>query len=396
MEHLRGSSSTFRAWRREPWYGSRTTHAGIVSLFLHAVVVLLLAHQWIHRPLPEERPLWRDAAPPLQVAFLSESALEALAAQTGADAEEVEAVVPVEPKPARAQPSPSPRPQPRPEPPRTEEPKPTPPEPVRPALEPVPVPPATPVTTVADLLRPDESALSVVPRPPTESGAPAKQLLEEAEPGAAQEPSQGTVGSFGSEGLGEDLSPQGRRRAQIGNALRQIAGQVTSGGGPEAVDIVFLLDVSGSMENNIHAVADNLEMMMRSFQEKGYDATFGVVKFAVVTVRVFPQTRDASRYERLLKNMKVGGDERALDAIQQALEKVRFRSNAQHRFVLITDEPLKGSASVLELLPRLRQANVVVDVIGIDVPDHRLLASGTGGLWFLIPGGVESDMSLAR
>jgi len=172
----------------------------------------------------------------------------------------------------------------------------------------------------------------------------------------------------------------------MGQALREIAQAIAQGDGPRAVDLVFLLDVSGSMDNNIRAVADNLVDLMDYLRTRGYDATFGVVKFKVSTIRIFPQTRDAERLRRLLDNFQVGGDERALDAVAKAVRKVRFRENVERRFVLITDEPLKGTSSFDEILSLVRAEKIVVDVIGLNDPQHRQLATRTGGTWHLIPG----------
>jgi Mg-chelatase subunit ChlD len=183
-----------------------------------------------------------------------------------------------------------------------------------------------------------------------------------------------------------DDTREGRRRVQIARALQSIAEAASSGTGPRAVDIVFLLDVSGSMENNIRAVGENLLAMMNRLAGRGYDATFGVVKFAVVTMRVFPQSRDVSRYERLLASIQCGGDERALDALDKAVRKVEFRDGVQRRFVLITDEPLKGSRPLSDLLATIRSERIIVDVIGRNIRDHWVLAHQTGGTWHRIPG----------
>ena len=172
----------------------------------------------------------------------------------------------------------------------------------------------------------------------------------------------------------------------MGGALRAIAEVATSGEGPSAVDIVFLLDVSGSMENNVRAVGENVSMMMAELTRRGSDATFGVVKFAIVTIRVFKQTRDPRSVENLLANLKIGGDERALTALVKAATRVHFRAGVQRRFILVTDEPLRGAPALPDVLEVLRSHDVIVDVIGLDIAEHRLLARATGGAWYKIPG----------
>lgn len=184
----------------------------------------------------------------------------------------------------------------------------------------------------------------------------------------------------------EPESPAPAKEGTIGDALQEIAESV---GGKEArpADIVFLLDLSGTMADNIHAVRANLASMSHELKRRKVDATFGVVKFKMAKFLVFPQSADVARYERLLANVKVGGTEHALTALHRAMEKVKFRADVERRFILITDEPLRGEPSFGEVLQALMRRGIVVDVIGLNIPRHRLLASGTGGLWHLIPGG---------
>jgi len=175
------------------------------------------------------------------------------------------------------------------------------------------------------------------------------------------------------------------RDAQMGAVLQTVAGGIASGTSSSIVDIVFLLDASGSMGDNIQAVRNHLVNMVEIFQQKPLDFTLGVVTFKS-SAKVFPQTRDYQRYERLLENVQIGGDERAYDAIVRAIAWVQFRPEAERRFILVTDEPCKGSYTFLEVLKRCREARIKVDVIGINDPSQRVLAVQTGGLWLPIPG----------
>lgn len=173
--------------------------------------------------------------------------------------------------------------------------------------------------------------------------------------------------------------------AQIGAAMNGIAGQVVAENKTGMVDIVFLLDTSGSMDNNIHAVGNHLSDMAEIFVKNRLDFTLGVVKFKYLKALVFPQTTDISKYQRLLKNVKCGGDERAYDAIVKALSYVKFRPNAERRFILVTDEKMKGSYSTLEVLRRCQRAQIRLDIISTDDIMHKYLARQTGGRWYLIP-----------
>ena len=186
-------------------------------------------------------------------------------------------------------------------------------------------------------------------------------------------------------------TPPASREEQIGTALEGIAESVAGGTSSSPVDIVFLLDASGSMEDNIRAVGAELRRMVQVFQEKNVNFTLGIITFKYLDrdTIVFPQTKDYAKYQYLLEShvIRRGGDERAYDAIVKSIQRVKFRSNADRRFILVTDEAAKGSYPVTEVLSQCRTAGVKLDVIGVDRTLDKALAAQTGGLWFPIPGG---------
>ena len=175
----------------------------------------------------------------------------------------------------------------------------------------------------------------------------------------------------------------------MGEALEEIAESVADSEDKRAVDIVFLLDISGSMIDNIRAVGRQLNAMVTVFEEKGVDFTLGIVIFRYLErdTIIHPQTRDSERYKRLLTTHVVAaaGDERAHNAIVKAIRRVEFREGANRRFVLVTDEASKGSYKLLDVLRQCQQNQITVDVIGINHTTHRALTSKTGGLWHPIP-----------
>ena len=179
------------------------------------------------------------------------------------------------------------------------------------------------------------------------------------------------------------------RDARMGEALEGIAESVADSRTETAVDLVFLLDISGSMIDNIRAVGRQLNRMVAVFEEKGADFTLGIVIFRYLEsdTIIHPQTRDSEKYKRLLTSHVVAaaGDERAHNAIIKTIRRVNFREGVNRRFILVTDEPSKGSFTLPEVLARCFQNNITVDVIGINHTTHRALTTKTGGLWFPIP-----------
>ena len=179
------------------------------------------------------------------------------------------------------------------------------------------------------------------------------------------------------------------RDARMGEALEGIAESIADGETETAVDLVFLLDISGSMIDNIRAVGRQLSQMVTVFEEKGVDFTLGIVIFRYLEsdTIIHPQTRDSGRFKRLLTTHVVAaaGDERAHNAIVKAIRRVDFREGANRRFILVTDEASKGSYTLSEVLKQCFQNNITIDVIGINHTTHRALTTKTGGLWFPIP-----------
>ena len=179
------------------------------------------------------------------------------------------------------------------------------------------------------------------------------------------------------------------RDARMGEALAGIAESVADSKTETAVDLVFLLDISGSMIDNIRAVGRQLNRMVTVFEEKGVDFTLGIVIFRYLEgdTIIHPQTRDSEKYKRLLTSHVVAaaGDERAHNAIIKTIRRVNFREGVNRRFILVTDEPSKGSYTLPEVLAQCFQNNIIVDVIGINHTTHRALTTKTGGLWFPIP-----------
>ena len=179
------------------------------------------------------------------------------------------------------------------------------------------------------------------------------------------------------------------RDGMMGDALEGIAESVADNEDERIVDVVFLLDISGSMIDNIRAVGRQLNQMATVFEDKGIDFRLGIVIFRYLEddTIVHQPKQNIEQYKRLLTSHVVAaaGDERAHNAIVKAIRRVKFREEANRRFVLVTDEASKGSYKLLDVLRQCQQNQIVVDVIGIPDTTHLALTSKTGGLWYPIP-----------
>jgi len=172
-------------------------------------------------------------------------------------------------------------------------------------------------------------------------------------------------------------------------ALQEIAQHVLIATNGRKVDIVFIVDTSESMQDDIDAVRRHLNKMIDRFQEAHLDFTLGVVRFhhslvyewLGMDISVSPQTSNVEEIREILRSIRVSGGERALDALMKAISEVKFRSDADRHFILLTDEYVKGTYSVSEVLKAAKRDKISIDVLGRDEPFQRIIAEQTGGIW---------------
>jgi Mg-chelatase subunit ChlD len=160
----------------------------------------------------------------------------------------------------------------------------------------------------------------------------------------------------------------------------------------DQVDVVFVLDASASMQDNIYAVSKHLAKMTDRLAGSGLDYRLAIVTFRHSTwssilgrdLQVTALTSDLRKIRRTLGQVKCTGGERALDAIDEAIRAVHFRRGASRHFVFITDEYVDGTLPAQEVFAALYRERIQVDVIGMDEPFQRALAARTGGVWIPI------------
>ena len=160
----------------------------------------------------------------------------------------------------------------------------------------------------------------------------------------------------------------------------------------DTLDIVFLIDASKSMRNDIDAVRNHLNQMTDLLKAAELDFTVGLVAFRDGTsfsllgwdFQITPQTTSIQEIKKKLAAIHCRGGEKALDALVQAAVEVKFRRGAERRFILVTDEYVSGSYSPKKVLRKLKSEKISVNIIGRDEPFQKLLVQSTGGLWIPI------------
>ncbi len=111
-------------------------------------------------------------------------------------------------------------------------------------------------------------------------------------------------------------------------------------GGVNSADIVFVLDVTGSMGGEIDNVKNNLIEFADSLSARGIDYRLGMVTFLDVIENIYPFTKDVQYFKSLVDQQYAhGGDDEPENSLQGLLEatKFPFRENCNRVVIWITD-----------------------------------------------------------
>jgi len=136
------------------------------------------------------------------------------------------------------------------------------------------------------------------------------------------------------------------------------------------VDIVFLLDTTGSMEPFIRGLQRRCIEFASLVREKGYDCRLGLIGFGDVdageAMSVFEPTSEPQRFQTAVAEVPRtrGGDdpESSLEAIRRALQ-LDLRSQATPCFVLITDESCHHEEEIPAIAKALESQKIVGYVV---------------------------------
>jgi len=151
----------------------------------------------------------------------------------------------------------------------------------------------------------------------------------------------------------------------------------TSGGTNEA-DIVFVLDVTGSMMEEIDGVKDNIVEFCDSLSYQGVDFRLGMVTFLDVIENIYDFTSDVQAFQGYVNAQYAhgGGDlpENSLEALMAACQ-FEFRPAANRVFIWVTDATYHINNSNTPLTPQdvvnAMLANAV-EPYGIGDPQYEL------------------------
>ena len=220
----------------------------------------------------------------------------------------------------------------------------------------------------------------------------------------------GTVGNRpGKRGTGQEngsSTSDDSSKSPFAEALRRIGEHVVATRTKDQIDVVFVLDTSASMRDNIQQVADNLFSMTDAFDQVNIEYFLGMTEFSVrqagQQLKQRPLVPDVGMLRHQMRKIRLSGDEHALDAMMDTFNSMEFRSNADKFLVLVTDEPATTRLGMDWDLDEMRQKvidscqlnELRVNVLGHTEKYQTRLAEETDGLWQEIPGGLRQRTSL--
>lgn len=172
-------------------------------------------------------------------------------------------------------------------------------------------------------------------------------------------------------------------------------------GGVRLVDIVFLMDNSGSMADEQNEVRNNVIDFVNQLVAGGVDFALGLCRFGSSENGGFPiiedngvLTQDPEYFKNDVwtRNITNGGFEPGWDALYEAATSFSFRPGARKVFILITDETPTDDdnignytqAEVIDILKR----NTITTFALLDlsdahaVSDYGVIAEETNGKYF--------------
>lgn len=121
-------------------------------------------------------------------------------------------------------------------------------------------------------------------------------------------------------------------------SIRIVAVQPTDATLSVPVDIVLMIDCSGSMGDEIDAVRNNVQSFVKNMESRGADYRIGGVLYGSMIYDTLHPTNDLDRFRDFADQAAaIGGDEISSLAIREAAS-MRFRPDAQRVLVMITDD----------------------------------------------------------
>ncbi len=208
----------------------------------------------------------------------------------------------------------------------------------------------------------------------------------------------GTVGDGEGEGDGEG---KGDSTNPFAEALENIANHIIATRELDKVNVVFVLDTSASMRDNIQQVAANLYSLTDAFDLVNLEYHLGMSEFSVrhtgQNLEIRTLLPDVGMLRRRMQSATLSGNEHALDALIDTLHRIDFHADADKFIILVTDEAASTAFNTEDSSTKMQEKaikeyqlqEIRVNVLGHPELFQQQIAEDTGGLWQRIPGDIE-------
>ena len=214
----------------------------------------------------------------------------------------------------------------------------------------------------------------------------------------------GTIGDGDGDSEGEGTGKGNSN--PFAKALKRIADHIIGTRELDKVNVVFVIDTSASMRDNIQEVAANLFAMTDEFDLVNLEYHLGMSEFSVryegQKLEIRTLLPDVGMLRRRMQKATLSGDEHALDALLDTPYRIDFHADADQYIILVTDEPASthmrkdGAYETMreKVIKEYQLQGIRVNVLGVPEPFQQKLAETTGGLWQPIPGGFGKATTL--
>ncbi|MCU0424468.1 MAG: OmpA family protein [Candidatus Kapabacteria bacterium] len=104
------------------------------------------------------------------------------------------------------------------------------------------------------------------------------------------------------------------------------------------VDVVLIIDCSGSMANKIRETRENARRFAEEMRKRGADYRIGGILYGLVTVDVLQPTDNFERFEAFIAKAGANQPDEYLPNALEELAQMKFRPNAERIGIVVTDE----------------------------------------------------------
>jgi hypothetical protein len=139
-----------------------------------------------------------------------------------------------------------------------------------------------------------------------------------------------------------------------------------SSGGSNLADVVFVLDISGSMGDNIQQVVNYVGEFADSLAKRGFDYQIGIVTFSTTIDKVYDFTNDIELIKQRLANYPLwGGIEDSPAALYKGSE-LSFRPGSVRNIIWVTDEEYPTTTyTKQQVVDRMLAMDIKVHGVGL-------------------------------